>query len=77
MTLITARDRNGCYGCGRPFARREWPVLDKLDRRWHMLCFIRDDSARIDPAAVKPAGRNGLILPGTILAGARRRLRLS
>lgn len=31
-----------CYGCGGPFPRREWPVLDKLDRRWHLVCFLLD-----------------------------------
>lgn len=76
MTLITARDPNGCHGCGRRFARRELPVLDNMDRRWHMTCFIADRSAMQTPA-VNPEHRRRLILPGTVTLGAKRRVPLA
>jgi hypothetical protein len=76
VTLITARDPRGCYGCGGSFARREWPVLDKRDHRWHMVCFIRDDSAKQDPA-VAPEHRRRLVLPGILGLHGKRRVPLS
>lgn len=63
--IIRAKDPRGCYGCGRPFARREYPVLDKLDRRWHMSCFLADrgDDPTIPPDRRFRETRRALILP--------------